>query len=57
VLQAASKVLEAFIGDMHMSWQVFAGGLGWAVVLGLVTGAIPAWTALRLKIATALGRR
>jgi putative ABC transport system permease protein len=45
-------------GDaMHMTAGVFLGGLGWAVLLGLVTGAIPAWSAMRLQIAVALGRR
>ena len=32
------------------------GGLGMMINLGLVTGAIPAFNAMRLDIATALGR-
>jgi putative ABC transport system permease protein len=37
------------------------GALGWglalAVALGLVTGALPAWQAARLKVVDAMGRR
>ncbi len=35
---------------------VFAAGIGLALLLGLVTGAIPAWSGLRLRIIAALGR-
>jgi hypothetical protein len=40
-----------------MGLPVLVAGFGWAVLLGLVTGAIPAWSGMRLRIATALGRR
>jgi putative ABC transport system permease protein len=56
-LLGVDKLMSGFIGSMLMSWGVFLHGLGWAVVLGLVTGFIPAWSGLQLKIATALGRR
>lgn len=54
---AASRFISGFGNSMHMSAAVVLGALGWAILLGLVTGAIPAWTGMRLQIATALGRR
>jgi len=57
VIAATSKMLQGFVSGMQMAPSVFAAGIGWALVLGLVTGAVPAWSGLRLKIATALGRR
>jgi len=54
---ALGKLLSGFGSTMHMTTGVFLGGIGWAVLLGLVTGAIPAWSGMRLQIATALGRR
>jgi putative ABC transport system permease protein len=48
--------LEAFIPGVKVTAPVFAAGIGLALLLGLVTGAIPAWSALRLRIVTALGR-
>jgi putative ABC transport system permease protein len=57
ILKLLDEKLVAFVGSLLMSWPVFLSGLGWAVLLGLVTGAIPAWTGMRLRIVTALGRR
>jgi putative ABC transport system permease protein len=54
---AAGKLIQGFGSNMHMTAGVFLGGIGWAVLLGLVTGAVPAWSGMRLQIATALGRR
>jgi putative ABC transport system permease protein len=54
---ALGKLISGFGSNMHMTASVFLGGIGWAVLLGLVTGAIPAWSGMRLQIATALGRR
>ena len=52
-----ARFIQGFGSNMHMSAAVIFGGLGWAILLGLVTGAIPAWSGMRLQIATALGRR
>jgi putative ABC transport system permease protein len=49
--------IEGQIPGAHMTGGIFVAGLGWAVLLGVVTGAAPAWSGLRLKIVTALGRR
>jgi len=57
VVAASSKMLQGFVSGMQMAPSVFAAGLGWALVLGLVTGAVPAWSGLRLRLAIALGRR
>lgn len=57
LIDATSETLQGLTAGMRMSAPVFAAGLGWAVVLGLVTGAVPAWSAMRLRIVTALGRR
>jgi putative ABC transport system permease protein len=57
LLKLISSITAGFVGSLLMSWPVFAAGIGWAVLLGLVTGAIPAWSGLRLRIAAGLGRR
>ncbi len=57
VLGLTEKITEAFVPGMRVTGSIFAAGIGWALLLGLVTGAIPAWSGLRLKIVTALGRR
>ncbi len=56
ILTLARSKIEAFIPGVVVTAPVFAAGIGLAVLLGLVTGAIPAWSALRLRIVTALGR-
>jgi putative ABC transport system permease protein len=56
-LKASAESLRAFVGDLHMSSGVLAAGLGWIVILGLLTGAIPALAGMRLSIAQALGRK
>ena len=43
-------------GAFAMSWQIGAGGVGVAALLGVVVGAVPAWSARRLSIADALRR-
>jgi putative ABC transport system permease protein len=57
LIAATRSIMAGFGSGMHMTAGVFLGGLGWAVLLGLVTGAVPAWSGMRLQIATALGRR
>lgn len=56
-VSAAARNIAGFGSSMRMTTAVFLGGVGWAVLLGLATGAIPAWTGMRLQIAKALGRR
>ena len=56
-LSAARKALEGFnIIGVNVTVPILAAGVGLAVLLGLVTGAVPAWAGLRLKIVAALGR-
>ena len=50
------RQIEGFIPGVKVTAPVFAAGIGLALLLGLVTGAVPAWSALRLRIVTALGR-
>jgi putative ABC transport system permease protein len=57
ILGVTQKFTEAYVPGMRVTGAIFAAGIGWALLLGLVTGAIPAWSGLRLKIVTALGRR
>ena len=47
----------ASFGDLSMSPGVAVAGLALAITLGLVTGAIPAASALRMSIVDALNRR
>lgn len=49
--------LASNFGDLSMSPLVALAGLALALTLGLVTGAIPAMTALRMSIVEALGRK
>jgi putative ABC transport system permease protein len=57
VVAAAARFIQGFGSNMHMTAAVILGGLAWAILLGLVTGAIPAWSGMRLQIAASLGRR
>ena len=43
-------------GAFAMSWQIAGVGVGVAGLLGVVVGAVPAWSARRLSIAEALRR-
>lgn len=48
---------RSFIGLGYLPGIVIAAGIVCAIVLALLSGAIPAWRGLRLQVATALGRR
>ena len=48
--------LVNFIPNMVMLPEILLGGLGMMLNMGLITGLIPALAAMRLDIATALGR-
>jgi putative ABC transport system permease protein len=45
-----------FMPGFTLTWEIALMGVGLMIALGLVTGLIPALTAMRLKIAAALGR-
>ncbi len=57
IVVATHEAMAGFGSNMHMSAKIILSGLAWAVLLGLVTGAVPAWSGMRLQIAAALGRR
>jgi putative ABC transport system permease protein len=48
--------LGAFFGPMTLTPQVVLSALGLMVLLGLLTGAIPAWNAMRVNVVTAFRR-
>jgi len=56
-VQGAAAALAQFFPGLAMSPATLAWGLLLALVLGLVTGAWPAWRAGRLRVVEALGRR
>ncbi|WP_230646826.1 FtsX-like permease family protein [Bradyrhizobium sp. Leaf401] len=49
---SVASIVPAFA----VSPSIVFGGLGLMIMLGLITGIVPAYTAMRLRIATALGR-
>ncbi|WP_044560481.1 ABC transporter permease [Azospirillum sp. B4] len=51
-----AKSASSAIPGLALTMPVMGLGLGFMVLLGLITGFLPAWTALRLNIVTALGR-
>ncbi len=51
---ANSAMAQANMGGFVLSWPIAAHAVGIAVLLGLVVGAVPAWSANRLAIADAL---
>ena len=58
VLAGLSKSpLASNFGDLSMAPIVVISGISLAIALGLVTGTIPALTALRMSIVDALGRK
>ena len=48
---------RAFIGLGYLPRIVVAAAFACAIVLALLSGAIPAWRGMKLQVATALGRR
>lgn len=56
-LYGLNSVFQGGFGSFSMSPFVFGAGLLLGMLLGLVTGALPALNALNLKIVDALGRR
>ncbi|HYC05087.1 MAG TPA: FtsX-like permease family protein [Azospirillaceae bacterium] len=56
VLVLAGKGLGGFIPGLAMTGGVAAVGVLLILLLGLTTGIVPAWNAVRVNIVTALGR-
>jgi putative ABC transport system permease protein len=56
-VQGAAAALSQFFPGLVMSIDTLGWGLLFALMLGLVTGALPAWRAARLRVVDALGRR
>ncbi len=52
-----NKISAGAISGLSVQPIVFIKGIGWMVLLGLVTAILPAWSAMRLNIVTALGRK
>jgi putative ABC transport system permease protein len=48
---------KRFLGGASMPHAVLAAGIGFAVVLALVSAALPAWRGMRLQVADALAGR
>jgi putative ABC transport system permease protein len=55
-VQGAASAMAQFFPGLSPSVGALGWGLALAVVLGLVTGAVPAWQAARLKVIDAMGR-
>ncbi|MDE1146228.1 MAG: ABC transporter permease [Azospirillaceae bacterium] len=56
LLRGLSKAVEGSFPPMMLTAPVAGLGVGFMLLLGLATGFVPALTALRLNIVTALGR-
>jgi putative ABC transport system permease protein len=56
-LHLSADALRGFIGELRLTSSVLLAGIGWMLLLGLVTGAVPAIAGMRLNIVTALGRK
>ena len=52
-----TEAAAAFLPGLTLPTEVFLTGLGLAVLLGLLTGIVPAINAQRVKIVTALGKQ
>ena len=55
-VQSLRQQLMNFIPGMSLQPEIIAVGIVLIILLGLITGLIPALSAMRLKIADALGR-
>ncbi|MFZ5609076.1 MAG: ABC transporter permease [Pseudomonadota bacterium] len=57
MLQGLSAAMAGMMPPMFMTGAMFAKAVGVMLLLALLTGFIPAWSAMRINIVTALGRR
>lgn len=56
-ISGAAQAVAQFLPGLALTPERFALGVALALVLGLVTGILPAWQAGRLNVIDALGRR
>ncbi len=56
-IAAVASMAAAFIGALKMTWPIALTALGLMALLGLVTGILPAWRAMRIDIITAFSRK
>jgi putative ABC transport system permease protein len=56
LIEGSDFTAMGFLPPMTVSWATVAAGIGIAVLMGAVSGLIPAWQASRLKIVDALRR-
>lgn len=56
IISAIVPMLSSTLPSLSLSPEVVAAALAWMVTLGVVTGFLPAYNAMRLNIQTALGR-
>lgn len=52
-----NQATKGQFGDLKVTSEIIFGGIGWMILLGVITGLFPAWQAMRLNIVTALGRK
>ena len=57
MISGVAEAAAAFLPGFAMSAMVFWVGVGLAVLLGLLTGIVPAINAQRVKIITALSKQ
>lgn len=57
VVPGLEPLLVAFLPVFYVPPAALAAGVGLAILLGLASGGLPAWSARRLEITEALGRR
>jgi putative ABC transport system permease protein len=56
-LAVLGSVASAFIGTLKMTWPIALTAVALMAFLGLVTGILPAWRAMRTDIITAFARK
>lgn len=53
---AASAAMAGYLPPFGLSLANVATAIAFMVALGLITGALPAWNAMRVRISDALGK-
>lgn len=56
ILVANADKIAGTLPGLDMSWSIILAGMAWVLMLGVVTGAVPALQGLRLNIIAALRR-
>ena len=57
VALAIGPLLDQLLGDFDITWNIVASGVGLSLLLGLIVGAVPSFSARRLSIVDALRAR